>query len=156
MLCKKSEVLEAYKSFEVWVIAQEHCNAIKILGSDCRGEYLSSAFDQHLAATGTMQWLTVHNTPQFNGIAEQLNHTLLERVCTFTYKSKIPKGLWGKALQHTVWIKNHTATCSLNDCTPYKALHGVAPDLSALWQWGCCVLAHYKLKNKLSMHVCEG
>jgi len=41
MLCKKSEVLEAYKSFEVWVIAQEHCNAIKILGSDCRGEYLS-------------------------------------------------------------------------------------------------------------------
>ena len=63
----KDEVLEAYKSFEVWAITQKHCKAIKVLHSDRGGEYLSDAFNAHLAAAGTARKLMVHDTPQLNG-----------------------------------------------------------------------------------------
>jgi transposase InsO family protein len=73
---KNHNTLKSYKSFEAWAITQEHCKAIRVLRSDRRGEYLSGAFDQHLAAAGTVQRLTVHDTSQFNGVAECLNHTV--------------------------------------------------------------------------------
>ena len=52
LLRTKDEVLEAYKSFEAWALTQQHCKAIKVLRSNCRGKYLSRAFTKHLAAAG--------------------------------------------------------------------------------------------------------
>src|SRR5258707_4297286 len=83
----KDEALGAYKSYEAWATTQQHCRAIKVLRSDRGGEYLSKDFDQHLAKSGTARKLTAHDTPQLNGITECLNHTLLERICTFTHTS---------------------------------------------------------------------
>jgi transposase InsO family protein len=76
----KDEALEAYKSYEAWALAQQHCKAIKVLRSDRGREYLSKVFDQHLAAAGTARKLTTHDTPQLNGVAKWLNRTLLERI----------------------------------------------------------------------------
>src|SRR5712671_5553673 len=98
LLRKKSDALENYKSFEAWAITQGHCKVIWVLRSDRGGEYLSGAFDQHLAAAGTARQLTIHDTPQLNGVAERLNRTLLERIRAFMYKSSLPKLLWGKGL----------------------------------------------------------
>jgi hypothetical protein len=53
LLRTKDEVLKQYKSFEVWVITQQHCSGIKVLHSNHGGEYLSKDFDEHLAAAGT-------------------------------------------------------------------------------------------------------
>jgi len=120
------------------------------------GEYLSGAFDQHLATAGTARRLTVHDTPQFNGVAERLNRTLLEQIRAFTYKSGLPKSLWGEGLRHALWLKNRTATRALDGRTPYEALHGEPPDLSGLWRWGRTVLTHHKPKDKLSSRAREG
>jgi transposase InsO family protein len=89
----KDEALEAYKSFEAWALTQQHCKGIKTLRSDHGGEYLSKAFDQHLAATGTVRQLTTHDTPQLNGVVECLNRTLLEHIWAFTHTSSLPKML---------------------------------------------------------------
>jgi transposase InsO family protein len=156
LLRKKSDAFEHYKSFEAWAIAQGHCKVIRALRSDRGGEYLSDAFNAHLAAAGTTRRLTVHDTPQHNGIAERLNRTLLERIRAFTYKSGLPKSLWGEALRHAVWLKNRTATRALDGRTPYEALHGELPDLSQLWRWGCSVLTHHKPKDKLAGRAREG
>ena len=80
LLKTKDQVLKSYKSFEAWAIAQQHCTSIKVLRSDCRGKYLSKAFDKHLAVAHTAQHLTTHDIPQLNSIAEQLNQTLLKHV----------------------------------------------------------------------------
>ncbi len=40
-----------------------------------------------------MRKLTMHNTPQLNGMAEQLNRTLLERIRAFVHMSGLPKML---------------------------------------------------------------
>jgi hypothetical protein len=52
----------------------------KTLHSDRGGEYMSAAFENHLKAAGTVQKLTVHDTPEENGVSERLNGIVLERV----------------------------------------------------------------------------
>jgi gag-polypeptide of LTR copia-type/Zinc knuckle len=74
----KDEAFMAYKTFEAWVLTQQHCRGIKVLRSNHGGEYLSKAFDAHLTAAGTACRLTPHDTPQVNSITEQLNRMLLE------------------------------------------------------------------------------
>ena len=156
LLHTKAEALGAYKAFEAWALAQQHCAAIKVLRSDRGGEYLSDAVDRHLQAAGTTRRLTVHDTPQLNGIAERLNCTLVERIRAFTHSSGLPKFLWGEALRHATWLKNRTATRSLDGQTPYQALFGPAPDLSGLRRWGATMWVHVADGTKLDARAWEG
>jgi len=121
---------------------QQHCAAIKVLRSDCGGKYLSDTFDQHLKLAGTARHLTVHDTPQFNGMAKRLNHTLVERIQAFTHMSGLPKFLWGEALRHMTWLKNRTAMQALDGLTPHQALLRHAPNLSGLQRWGTTMWVH--------------
>jgi gag-polypeptide of LTR copia-type/Zinc knuckle len=132
LLWTKDKAFDAYKTFEAWATTQLHCKAIKVLRSDCGGEYLSKAFNMHLAAAGTAHCLTPHDTPQLNGIAECLNQTLLEQVQALTHTCGLPKSVWGEALRHANWLKNRTAMCALDGKTPFKVLYDHLPDLSSL------------------------
>jgi hypothetical protein len=58
LLCCKSETLTAYKSFEAECMTQ-HGARVKVLHSDCDGEYMGKEFVLHLRAQGTKQKLTV-------------------------------------------------------------------------------------------------
>jgi len=89
-----------YCSFEAWACIQNLCAAIKVLHSDCGSEYLSATFDKHLIDAGTAHQLTVHNTPQFNGIAEHLNQMLMEEMHALLHTSSMLQNLWGEALHH--------------------------------------------------------
>src|SRR5712691_7622239 len=153
----KDKALAAYKSFEAWALARGHCTAVKVLRSDRGGEYLGDAFNAHLAqlAAGTARKLTVHDTPQLNGVAERLNRMLLERICAFAHESGLPKSLWGEALRHAVWLKNRTATRALDGKTPFETLLGRLPDLSGLRVWGCHVWVHDPDVSKLDVHARE-
>ena len=141
--------------YEAWAVTQHHCTAIKVLRSNRGGEYLSEVFNQHLAKAGTARKLTTHDTPQLNGIAERLNRTLLERIRAFTHTSGLPKSLWGEALWQATWLKNRTATRSLDGKMPFEALYGRPPDLSALRTWGTHVLMHNASGLKLNIHARE-
>jgi len=128
----KDKAFKYYKFFEAWAIAQKHCIEIKTLHSDHGGEYLSDAFDKHLAAVGTAWQLTIHDTPQLNGIAECLNWALLEQIWALRHLMGLPEFLWGKALHHATWLKNRMATRMLDNKMPFKVLFGSPPDLSGL------------------------
>ena len=69
---------------------------IKILHSDHGGEYLGKEFIMYLKSKGTVQKLTVHDTPQHNSVAERRNHTIVERVCALLHSSGLPKMFWGE------------------------------------------------------------
>ena len=68
----KSDTFSAYLEYESWLKTQ-HGAAIKRLRSDRGGEYLSDEFSCHLKCNGTEWKLTTHDTPEHNGVAEQLN-----------------------------------------------------------------------------------
>ena len=86
---------------------------------------------------------------QLNGVAERLNRMLMERVRAFSHSIGLPKFLWGKAIQHTTWLHNHTATRTLDGLTPYQALFGSPPDMSGIRNWGSIVWVHDDTKSKL-------
>ena len=88
LLANKSDTFDAYKTFVAWVETQ-FMKKIKILHSDPGGEYLSEEFTSFLNKKGTEHKLTVHDTPEENGVAEQLNRTLVERVCAMLIGSQL-------------------------------------------------------------------
>ena len=79
---------------------------------------------KYLAKKGTKHRLTVHDTPEQNGVAEQLNQILVEKSRAMLIESNLPKSLWGYAILHANYIKNCTHTHSLPDKTPYEMVHG--------------------------------
>lgn len=74
-LTNKSDVFDAYKRFEAWCETQFDVR-IKVLHSDRGGEYTSEEFQRYLKSRGTEIKLTVHDTPQHNGVAERRNRTI--------------------------------------------------------------------------------
>jgi hypothetical protein len=128
----KDKAFKYYKFFEAWAITQKHCTGIKVLHSDCGGEYLSEAFNKHLVAAGTAQQLTVHDTPQLNDIAKHLNQMLLEWIWALRHLMGLSDFLWGKALHYATWLKNCMAMWTLDNKMPFKALFGSPPDFSRL------------------------
>jgi transposase InsO family protein len=156
LLAAKSNVLAVYQRYKVWARTQKHCTAIKVLRSDRGGEYLSEAFDKHLADAGTARRLTVHDTPQLNGIAERLNCTLAEKMRALLYMASLPKSLWGEALRHSTWLKNRTSTRALGGKTPWEALYGSPPDLSRLKRFGEAVWVHDPMAPSLIPALAKG
>jgi hypothetical protein len=155
LLRLKSETFEAYKRFEAWVLTKFGVR-IKTLCSDHGGEYLSDEFTEHLETNGTTHKLTVHDTPEQNGVAERLNGILITKVRAMLHDSGLPKFLWGEAVRHAVWLKNHTSTKALQGLTPYEALTGNKPDLTDLRIWGCQVWVHDSTGSKLDSRAKEG
>ena len=93
----------------------------------------------HLKWNGTRQKLTVHDTPEHNGVAECLNRTILEKICAMLHAGGQPKFLWGEAVHHAVWLKNRTSTKALSGLTPFEVIYSRKPDLRGLCEWGSCV-----------------
>ena len=150
LLATKDGVFQAYKDFEAWAKVQHSIPAFKALRSDRGGEYMGKQFSAHLQSQGTTRRLTVHDTPEYNGVSERLNRTLLERTHALLHASKLPKNLWGEAITHVVWLKNRTPTRALPDGkTPYEMLNGKKPNLSRLHEWGTEVWVHTTEGNKL-------
>ena len=55
------------------------------------------------------------------------------------HASGLPQALWGEAVHHAIWLKNHTSTKALNGMTLFEAATGQHLDLSHLQEWGCCI-----------------
>ena len=75
----KSESFEKFKEFQNEVQNQLG-KTIKFLRSDGGGEYLSHEFGDHLKQCGIVPQLTLLGTPQWNGVSERRNRTLLDMV----------------------------------------------------------------------------
>ncbi|KAK8547477.1 hypothetical protein V6N12_031614 [Hibiscus sabdariffa] len=73
----KSEALERFKEFKNEV-QNQHGKSIKALRSDRGGEYLSQDFDELLKECEIVSQHTPPGTPQWNGVSERRNRTLLD------------------------------------------------------------------------------
>ena len=151
----KDETFTSYKTYEAELLRQKGIH-IKKLHSDRGGEYLSKEFSDHLAKSGTKRNLTVHDTPEHNGVAERLNRTLLEKVRAMLHGGGLPKFLWGEAIKHAVYLKNRTSTKSLDGKTPFEAYHSAKPNLYGLPEFGCKVWVHTTSGSKLDGRAVEG
>ncbi|KAL4367182.1 hypothetical protein GQ457_05G023760 [Hibiscus cannabinus] len=108
----KSEALEKFKEFKNEVHNQ-HGNSYKALRSDRGGEYLSQDFDELLKECGIVSQLTPPGTPQWNGVSERRNRTLLDMVRSMMSHTDLPTSFWGYALETTALTLNHVPSKSV-------------------------------------------
>jgi hypothetical protein len=97
------------------------------------------------------------DSPSQNGAAEIYNAKLAVRARTLLFGLGLPAKFWSSALIHTVYLHNrlvHTVTWK----TPFEAMFGMKPDLSALKEFGSrvCVKRSGKRRVKLDRHDFKG
>ena len=95
---------------------------------------MSYEFDLHLKKCGIVSQLTPPRTPQYNGVSECRNHTLLDMVRSMSL-TDLPLSFWGYALETTAFTLNRAPSKSV-ETTPYE-LWWQEPKLSFLKVWGC-------------------
>jgi hypothetical protein len=99
----KSESFEKFKEFRTEVENQLNKN-IKALRLDREGEYLSYEFTMYLKECGIVSQLTPSGMPQWNGVSERRNRTLLDMIRSMMSNTTLPKIFWGRTRN---WCTNN-------------------------------------------------
>ena len=101
----KDQTFDTYKQDEAYI--ETHTgNRIKWIHCDRGGEFMSTEMKNHQNAKGTLRELTVHDSPQQNGVAERSNQTRAEQARAMLILSGLPRYLWEKAMKHSAWLQN--------------------------------------------------
>ena len=143
----KSESFEKFKEFQNEVQNQLD-KKIKTLRSDRGGKYLSQAFNDHLRECGIVSQLTPPETPQWNGMSERRNRTLLDMVRSMMSHADLPPSFWGYALETSAFTLNRCPSKSVEK-TPYEMWTGKVPNLSFLKIWGSDAYVKRMFTDKL-------
>ena len=109
-------MIEKYKEFNEMLITQKNVK-IKILRSDGAGEYVSDEFKNYLKEKGTRQEITPPYTAQWNGIAERLNRTLMDKARCMLKAKNLDNKFWGEAVNTANYLRNISPTKRL-EVTP--------------------------------------
>ncbi|KAK8701527.1 hypothetical protein V6N13_019914 [Hibiscus sabdariffa] len=150
----KSEALERFKEFKNEV-QNQHGKSIKALRSDRGGEYLSQDFDELLKECGIVSQLTPPGTPQWNGVSERRNRTLLDMVRSMMSHSDLLISFWGHALETAAFTLNRVPSKSVQQ-TQYEIRTGKRPSMSFMKIWGCQAYVKHQMSTKLEprSHKC--
>ncbi|KAK8690580.1 hypothetical protein V6N13_074112 [Hibiscus sabdariffa] len=143
----KSEGLEKFKEFKNEV-QNQHGKSIKALRSDRGGEYLSQGFDELLKECGIVSRLTPPGTPQWNGVSERRNRTLLDMVRSMMSHTDLPTSFWGYALEIAAFTLNRVPSKSIQK-TPHEMWTGKHPNMSFMKIWGCKAYVKHQMSTKL-------
>ncbi|KAL0448056.1 UNVERIFIED_CONTAM: Retrovirus-related Pol polyprotein from transposon TNT 1-94 [Sesamum latifolium] len=94
----KFDAFERFKEYRL-KIENQTGRKIKALRSDQGGEYLSGEFIDYLKENGILSQWTPPGTPQFNGVAERRNRTLLDMIRSMMSCAELPPSFWGYTLE---------------------------------------------------------
>ncbi|GKA30167.1 retrotransposon protein, putative, ty1-copia subclass [Tanacetum coccineum] len=131
LLKHKHEVFKTFKVFKNEVENQLG-KRIKALRSDRDSEYISQEFKDYLKACEIVQHLTHPYTPQYNGVSERRNRTLLDMVRSMINLTTLSISFWDYALESATRILNMVPTKKV-DNTPYELW--IPKGNEASWHW---------------------
>ena len=106
---KKSKVYQKLTE-HITFIHTHHNATVKFVRSDRGGEYLPMEAHNYFAKCGIKHKLTVHDSPQQNGVAERTNQMLVENARAMLFRAGFPRMLWAEAISHTAYLKNRSPT----------------------------------------------
>ena len=144
---QKSDVFERFCEWKAEV-EKLLGRSLKTLRTDNGGEFTSEEFEEYLRKEGIKHELTIPKCPEQNGVAEQLNRTLMEMVRSMLADSELPKSFWAEALSTAVYLRNRSPTKAVEGKTPYEAIHGEKPKVGHLRIFGCTALFAYFKRRK--------
>ncbi|KAK8563377.1 hypothetical protein V6N12_035525 [Hibiscus sabdariffa] len=92
--------------------------------------------------------LTPPGTPQWNGVSERRNRTLLDMVRSMMSHTDLPTSFWGYALETTAFTLNRVPSKSVQK-TPHEMWTGRRPNISFIKIWGCKAYVKHQMSTKL-------
>ena len=93
--------------------------------------------------------LTPPGTPQWNGLSERRNRTLLDMVRSMMSRIDLPISFWGYALETTAFLLNRIPSKEVEKTT-YELWTGKRLGLSFLKIWGCEAYVKRQASDKLA------
>uniref|UniRef100_A0A2N9FXA9 Integrase catalytic domain-containing protein n=1 Tax=Fagus sylvatica TaxID=28930 RepID=A0A2N9FXA9_FAGSY len=136
LLHRKSDVLQTFKHFQASV-ENQLSQKIKILRTDCGGEYTSNEFNTHCASHGIIHHFSCPHTPQQNGLVERKHRHVIESALTLLSNAGLSITYWSYAVSTAVHLINRLPTPTLSHQTPWEMLFHKPPDLVHLRTFGC-------------------
>ena len=128
---------QAAENFRNYVAYLEHQYNLfpKWFRADNGGEYITGDLQRWCAAKGIRLEYTAPYSPAQNGVAEQMNCTLVELTQAMILSTKTPKFLWPEAIAHATYLRNWTHTRALDVKTLLEAWCGQQLDVSHLQEF---------------------
>lgn len=115
----KSKAFSCFKHY-VNFVERQTGDKLRIIRTDNSGEYTSFEWDQYCTTLGIKHAMGPPHTPQFNGVAERFNRTLLDCILPSLLKANLPIKFWEDCARH--------ALASINISPTRANENRVAPD----------------------------
>ncbi|MHB1955506.1 MAG: DDE-type integrase/transposase/recombinase, partial [Sulfobacillus sp.] len=120
---------------------------IQTLRSDQGGEYMGHDFQAYLQRHGIEHRPSPAYTPEFNGVAERFNRTILNMVRSMLFDADLTRGFWAEAALTAVYINNCLPTKANGGKSPHELWTGQLPRLDHIHVFGC--RAHLLIPSSL-------
>jgi hypothetical protein len=93
----------------------------------------------------------LHTNPQQNSVAERMNMTLLNMVCSMMFFKNVKLMFWADAILCTVYVKNMCPSHAIQNKTPYEMWYDHIPSVRQLRVFGstCYALIRKEQRSKL-------
>ena len=155
LLKTKDQILFAFKEFHARV-ERETGSKLKAVRVDNEGEYRGQ-FKEYCRLKGIRLEYTMPTTPEFNGLAERMNRTIMDRVWSMLAHAKLSKTFWVEALMTATFVINRSPSTPL-DGVPQRVWTYKDVSYRHLKVFGCLAYVHVakdkrgKLDSKT--HLC--
>lgn len=117
----KFEIFTKFKEFKAMVGNLSHYK-IKVLIFDNGDEYCSKEFYEFCKHERVVRKNTTPYTPQQNGVAKIMNHTLLEITRSMLSSSKLDRYFWEEVIGTTCYLINRSLYLALMKCGLVESL----------------------------------
>ena len=107
-----------------------------VIRFDLGTEFVNDSLLSWLCEQGIEAQMTAGYSPAQNGVAERLNHTLVELAHTMMIAQALPTYLWEYALLHAAYVHEQTPTKALLGKTPYEAWNRMKLNVAHLRKLG--------------------
>ncbi|KAG8502990.1 hypothetical protein CXB51_000989 [Gossypium anomalum] len=128
-LKQKSDVFFAFKCWKI-MIEKQTGKQIKYLRTDNGLEFCSDEYNRLCKSEGIMRHLTVRHTPQQNGVAEQMNRTIMEKVRYMLSNANLSKLFWAKAASTACFLINRSPPVAIEKKTPQEVKYQINTELT--------------------------
>ena len=122
---------------------------VKSFRTDNGGEYVNSTLSKYFAKKGISHHLTPPYSPESNGVAERLNHSIGEGIRAMLLPFK-DKRLWAEAVKTFIYTKDRLSHRSVDGKTPFEAFHGTKPSINHLQPFGRECYVHIPIASRPS------
>ncbi|GJT08723.1 retrovirus-related pol polyprotein from transposon TNT 1-94 [Tanacetum coccineum] len=122
----------------------ENLNEVRVkeLRSDNGTEFRNHKLEEFYDEKGISQNFSSPCTPEQNGVAERRNITLIKAARTMLNSAKLPKQLWGGAVNTVCFTQNRSIIIKRHGKTSYDVFRGRSPDISYFYVFGCPIHIH--------------